>query len=102
MDMTNFKSANISLKDSEKGYSLPYFDHPMQVKYLDQYGENEEDYRYVGGIAYQDEVICGCCGGIVSIEELYEFAQDYNLPFDKVLHVYDDWLDLESEIRGDE
>lgn len=45
-----------------------YFDKPTQVAFRDPEGLRR------GGIAYCDEIICGCCGGIFSIEEIYEFA----------------------------
>ena len=35
-----------------------YFDVPTQVKFWG-YGSK----RYYGGIAFQDKIICGCCGG---------------------------------------
>ena len=46
-----------------------YFDEPMQIIWYD-----EEDNRQCG-IAYKDEIICACCGGVVPIEEVYEFSQ---------------------------
>ena len=45
-----------------------YFDKPTQVAFRDSEGNRR------GGIAYCDEIICGCCGGIFSIEEIYEFS----------------------------
>ena len=45
-----------------------YFDKPTQVAFCDSEGNRRS------GIAYCDEIICGCCGGIFSIEEIYEFS----------------------------
>lgn len=45
-----------------------YFEAPTQVKFWDG--------RYIGGIAYRDEIICGCCGGIFKISDVYEVAPD--------------------------
>ena len=44
-----------------------YYEEPTQVVFI----ENMEDDvpRKIGGIAYQDYIICGECGGIVKIEE---------------------------------
>ena len=36
-----------------------YYNKPTQVKFYDV--DND---LWVGGIAYHDEIICGCCGGI--------------------------------------
>ena len=49
---------------------IKYFDKPTQVVFWDTDGED----HWIGGIAYRDEVICGCCGGVIKISEIYEFA----------------------------
>ena len=46
-----------------------YFDKPTQVVYYDV-----DDNCWKSGIAYRDEIICACCGGIIEISEIYEFA----------------------------
>ena len=46
-----------------------YFEVPTQVKFWDVDGDH-----YIGGIAYRDKIICGCCGGIFDISEIYESA----------------------------
>lgn len=46
--------------------------------------------NYNSGIAYCDEVICGCCGGIVSFGEIY------------YIRVYNNWINLDEEIIGDD
>ena len=46
-------------------------------------------HNYNGGIAYCDEVICGCCGGIVEMDSIY------------FLRVYD-WIDITELIIGDD
>ena len=71
-----------------------YFESPTQVAFWDTDGDH-----YVGGIAYLDEVICGCCGGITSIEEIYEFAPEF---IKEPIVEYDTWVDLEEAICGDE
>lgn len=57
---------------------------PTQVKFY-------TDGKWIGGIAYHDEIICGCCGGI---QELSEFA-------DGEVVDYNTWVDLSAEIIGD-
>ena len=44
-----------------------FYEEPTQVVFI----ENMEDDgpRKIGGIAYQDYIICGECGGVVKIEE---------------------------------
>lgn len=44
-----------------------YYEEATQVIFI----ENMEDYepRKIGGIAYQDYIICGECGGILKIED---------------------------------
>lgn len=71
---------------------MRYFETPTQVKFYDYDADG-----YVGGIAYRDEVICGCCGGIFKIEELYGFAPSDVTP----IIVYEDWVDITYEICGD-
>lgn len=62
------------------------YEKPTQVRWFD-----DVDGVWVGGIAYRDEIICGCCGGIL---ELSEFE-------DNEVFEYEDWIDIEEEIRGD-
>lgn len=72
-----------------------YFEAPTQVKFWG-YGSK----RYYGGIAYRNEIICGCCGGVVSISDIYESAPD-TLEDDPIV-VYNSWVGLSSEICGDD
>lgn len=69
-----------------------YFGAPTQVKFWDVDGDH-----YIGGIAYRNEIICGCCGSIFSIRKIYEFAPD-TLKEDPIV-VYD-WVDISSKIRA--
>lgn len=69
-----------------------YFEVPTQVKFWDG--------RYTGGIAYRDEIICGCCGGIFRISDVYEVAPD-TLKEDPIV-IPDRWVDFSHEICGDE
>lgn len=72
----------------EKEY---YFDSPTQVKFWDIDGN-----RYVGGIAYGDKIICGCCGSVMEIKEVVEFAPSYVEPI-----VDMDWIDISYDIMGE-
>ena len=71
-----------------------YFEVPTQVKFWDYDGGH-----YVGGIAYQDGIICGCCGGIMDIGAIYYFAPE-NIK--EPIVAFEDWVNLEEEIRGDD
>lgn len=63
-----------------------YFEKPTQVNFY----EREND-SWFGGIAYHDEIICGCCGGI---QEISEFT-------DSEIIENDCWVNISSEILGD-
>ena len=69
-----------------------YFDIPTQVAFWEA-----EQKRYLAGIAYGTEIICGCCGGIIEITEVYEFA-----PKDvKPIIIYDNWEPFDDFIIAD-
>ena len=69
------------------------FDVPTQVLFVD------EDGVWRGGIAYHDEIICGCCGGVYEIDEVIEIAPEY---VQQPIHKYEYWIDISDEIRGGE
>lgn len=71
---------------------IPYFDMPTQVEFFDF---NAEEPQYIGGIAYRDEIICSCCGGIIELDELYAEAKQQKMALDNVLIPYD-WMDLNA------
>ena len=70
-----------------------YFEVPTLVKFWDVDGDH-----YVGGIAYRDEIICGCCGGVFDISEIYESAPD-TLEEDPIV-IPDRWVDFSHDICG--
>ena len=74
---------------------IKYFDKPTQVVFWDTDGGD----HWVGGIAYRDEVICGCCGGVIEISEIYEFAPPtVGCP----IREYDEWCSIDDAIIGGE
>ena len=73
-----------------------YFAVPTQVKFWDVPSGG----HYIGGIAYRDEIICGCCGSVFKISEIYKVALD-TLDNDPII-VYNGWVGLSSEICGDD
>lgn len=70
----------------EKDMPKRYYSRPKQVKWFDSL-----DGVWVGGIAFGHVIICGCCGSTI---ELDDFEKG------EVIE-YDDWIDIEEEIRGE-
>ena len=71
-----------------------YFDEPKQVVFADPDNEGE----WLVGIAYKDEIICACCGGVFKIEDVINSVEEP----EKAIFPYADWINLEYEIKGDE
>lgn len=68
----------------------PYYDVPTQVKFYDY-----DNKVTLGGIAYRDIVICGCCGGVIPIEEMDD--GNYGVEFRRELA----WINVSCAIIGD-
>lgn len=70
-----------------------FFEVPTQVKF---YEAAEED--YIGGIAYKNEIICGCCGSVFEISDVIAEAKADGIeePIIKL-----PWIDIQSEIIGE-
>ena len=81
----------------KKEYPI-YFRQPTQVMYFD-YREEDEP-RALTGIAFRQEIICGCCGGVIYIDKLVEAGKKAGQK--KVIFPYDSWVDLSDEIYGGE
>ena len=71
-----------------------YFSVPTQVKFRDALIED-----YIGGIAYRDEIICGCCGSVFKISEIYEVAPN-GLDNDPIIVVHG-WKGISDKICGE-
>ena len=54
--------------------------------------------RYIGGIAYRNEIICGCCGSVLEISDVIAEAEEDGIeePIVKL-----PWIDIQSEIIGE-
>lgn len=70
------------------------FDKPTQVMFLDL----EQEWQV--GIAYGDEIICGCCGGTFEVDEIMELAVKNGVKCG--IHPYETWNDISEEISGGE
>lgn len=68
---------------------------PTQVMF---WNDAEEDWCY--GIAYGEEIICGCCGGTLEIDEVIEDGLERGVQ--QPIHEYEDWVDICDAIHGDE
>lgn len=73
-----------------------YFDRPTMVVFENpDFDENclyGGDVPRLAGIAYKDEIICGCCGGLFEIEELEKNGF-------KIRTL--EWINITEEIGGD-
>jgi hypothetical protein len=65
-----------------------FYDVPTQVKFIESDDVVDEP-RWIGGIAFQDYVICGECGSIVDLKNLADIIE---LP----------WVDITDGIVGDD
>lgn len=65
-----------------------YYEVPTQVRWFDSVNK-----RWIGGIAYKGEVICGCCGGVFELDNFKE---------DEVEELGGYWVNIEEEIRGED
>ena len=67
-----------------------YFDYPIQVIFT---FNNGDYYERCSGIAYRNEIICGCCGSTFDLEdEFNEIEIEKELP----------WVSLVEEISPEE
>ena len=74
-----------------------YFDFPVQVLFFDG-NDEENNSHYCAGIGYKDEIICGCCGAILSIEEIEQDAKEEGVTS---IYVFSEWVDITADIKGD-
>ena len=75
-----------------------YFLKPTQVFYRDW--REEEDPAWMTGIAFRNEIICGCCGGIIDIDDIIEAGIREGCK--EVIFPYKDWCDISDELTGGE
>ena len=81
------------------------YDQPTQVKFLDIDAKNCCFWQ--GGIAYGTEIICGCCGGVFEIADIWaDWEQVKNDPryagIESPIQKYEYWVDLREAILGDD
>ena len=64
-----------------------------QVKFWD--GEN-----WCTGIMVGRRLVCGYCGGIFDVDEVLQDGREEGI--ENPIEIFDTWVDLSDEIRGDE
>lgn len=73
-----------------------YFEKPTQVVFMDPNSAcNHVKWR--GGIAYEDKIICGCCGNILDIAILVDMAFEFDYD---TIYEYHEWLNIEEAVIG--
>lgn len=70
---------------------------PQQVVYI-AFDDDRESLDTCAGILYHGEVICGCCGGILQIEDLLTYDQLWMLFIDEEHE--GTWIDFHQVIGG--
>ena len=71
-----------------------YFNKPTQVVFYDADGDS-----WKSGIAYCGEIICACCGRVIKIDEIYNFAP---AEIAQPIFPYNNWCDITDDIIGGE
>ena len=76
-----------------------YYDVPTQVVFYDG-GEDSQHPEFCSGIAYKNEIICACCGGVIEISEVIADAKEDGIK--TAIYDYADWCDIREAIVGGE
>ena len=80
-----------------------FYDIPTQVMFVEpkcaKDGNEDCGPEWYAGIAYRDEVICACCGGVFTIEDVIESAEEYGLA--RGIYHYGAWVDITDSIIVD-
>lgn len=62
-----------------------YYEEPTMVSFVAK--DEEDNIEIIYGIAYNDVIICSCCGGVFPITELIEMAEENDIEFEEY-----DWV----------
>ena len=74
---------------------IPFYDLPTQVKFVDF---DSDKLSWIGGIAFEDKIICGCCGGVFEISDIYDEANEIGFEGEPIQELR--WIDISEEIKG--
>lgn len=75
---------------------IPFYDLPTQVKFADF---SDDELGWIGGIAFEDKVICGCCGAVFEISDIYDEADEIGFEGEPIKIL--SWVSISEEIKGD-
>ena len=84
------------MNDSVSAKRIPFYDLPTQVKFADF---NSDEPSWIGGIALEDKVICGCCGAVFEISDIYDEADEIGFEGEPIQEL--PWSDISEEIKGE-
>lgn len=79
-------------------YTPLYYGTPCQVRFVDCGDPNNITASY--GIAYKDEIICGCCGAILSIDGIIKDAEKAGVHWDDAI-IELEWINISESITGE-
>lgn len=68
-----------------------YYSEPTMVSFLD--ADEYENIERIYGIAYNDVIICSCCGGVFNIVDVIEMAEENDIKFEE-----HDWVSFNDYI----
>lgn len=74
---------------------IPFYDLPTQVKFVDF---DSDKLSWIGGIAFEDKIICGCCGAVFEISDIYDEADWVGFKREPIQELR--WIDISEEIKG--
>lgn len=62
-----------------------YYNEPTMVSFLDE--DEDGNIERIYGIAYNEVIICSCCGGVFLITSVIEMAEENDIEFEEY-----DWV----------
>lgn len=83
------------MNDSASVKRIPFYELPTQVKFADF---DSDKPSWIGGIAFEDKIICGCCGGVFEISDIYDEADEVGFKGEPIQGLR--WIDISEEIKG--
>lgn len=74
------------MKEKERKAMKKFYEKPTQVRFLENEHITDEPH-WIGGIAFEDKVICGECGAVIELNDIEAIVE---------LH----WISISDEILG--
>jgi len=89
---------------NRKLFAPEHFEFPKQVKFLDL-GDTQGREFWHGGIIIDDCIICGCCGIVLPLEEIFTDWEEYGKKeypnVETPIEIYESWIDIDEAIKGE-